>query len=115
MPWRRRMAQTLEGAKRDAHRGQLTVDPAIAPGRVLPSQAQDDLDGADRNCSVALSGGDRSSGVGPGPDASAAGSRAGRRTAPGAATEKPTQSGEQRPVDGRSAGRATWRRSTATS
>ena len=35
--------------KSDAHRDQLTVDPAISPGGVLPRQPEDELDGADRN------------------------------------------------------------------
>ena len=35
--------------QRDAHRRQLTVDPPIAPGRVLPGQSEDDPDGAGRN------------------------------------------------------------------
>jgi hypothetical protein len=33
----------------NSYRGQLAVDPAISPSRVLPGQPQDDPDGADGN------------------------------------------------------------------
>ena len=42
----RRMAQTLEGAKDHTQSGELTMDPAVAPGGILPGQLQDDRNGA---------------------------------------------------------------------
>ena len=51
-----------------------------------------------RECFVDLSGERRSTYAGPGPYATEARSRVGRRTSPAATTEQPTQSGKQRPV-----------------
>ena len=37
------------GGEHDTHRGKLTLNPAVAPGGVLPRQPHDDLDGAGGN------------------------------------------------------------------
>ena len=41
MPWRFRIAQTLEGGDRDPHGGELTVDAAVAPGWILLRESED--------------------------------------------------------------------------
>jgi hypothetical protein len=85
-------------SQRDAHRGQLTVDPAITPGSVLPRQVEDDGDGADGNARSP-----RAVGIGPPtPDQVSVPTeqRLGldEEPSPMPAVKKPAQSGEQRPI-----------------
>ena len=37
------------GSKDDAHRGKLALDPALAPGGILPGQSEDDRHSTDRD------------------------------------------------------------------
>ncbi len=60
MPCRCRISQTLDGSQDHAHPGELTVDPAIAPGGVLLGQPHDDGNGAGRDARST-----RAVGVGP--------------------------------------------------
>ena len=93
------------GSQDDTHPGQLTLDPAVAPGGVLPGQSEDDRNGA---------GGDARStwavGIGPfPPDQVPVPAKQGlgldEEPASAPTIKQPTQSGEQRSI-GRSEGRS---------
>ena len=114
MPWRRRTAQTLDGASRM---------PIVASSPwILRYPTRDSLSptgGLSERCprqrSVDLDGQDRSIAAGRGLDASEAGSAAGQRTSHGRTPKNRLSPASSARSLGRSAGHVTWRRSTATS
>jgi hypothetical protein len=86
--------------KPDSHHGQLTVDPAISPGGVLPRQSEDDPDRADRDTRSprAVRVGPPTPDKVPVPTEQSLGLD--EEFAPMPAVAEPTQSGKQRPIAG---------------
>jgi hypothetical protein len=88
------------GSKDDAYPCELTLDPAIAPGAILPGQAQNDCNGAEGNTSSAWATGVNPFAADQVPVPAEQGFGLNEESASTPRIKQPTQPGEQRSITG---------------